>query len=199
MDVSIILLCMVCIVVLYWPFLMSAFAGSYTYPVVKLILFLVLPVVLFTGLKRETSLLHGSSFGLTTQGLTKSLLWFVVFLPIMLVASGIIQYVHGMAGSVELTAGTMSFFEAFTEEFFFRGILFIFLFQRTTLKIAYATSLMSFILMHPQNLTTVFIGVTIIQGFLTVEIARKSHNIVGSWLLHGSNRFVELVILPLFL
>jgi hypothetical protein len=61
------------------------------------------------------------------------------------------------------------------------------------------TSLASFIFIHPQNLTTLFIVGTIIQGIVTLEIARRSQNIFGSWMLHGSNRFFELVLLPLFI
>lgn len=91
----------------------------------------------------------------------------------------------------------MSFVEAFTEEFFFRGILFVLLTQKTNVKIAYITSLTSFTLMHPQNLMTFFLISTLMQGILTVEIARKSQNILGAWLLHGSNRFFQLVLLPL--
>jgi hypothetical protein len=53
--------------------------------------------------------------------------------------------------------------------------------------------------MHPQNLTNIFIIGTIVQGILTIEIARRSQNIIGSWLLHGSNRFFELVIIPLLM
>jgi membrane protease YdiL (CAAX protease family) len=135
----------------------------------------------------------------TKQGLRKSLFWFLLFLPIMFIVSGLIQYFNGATWSADPVAGTISFFEAFTEEFFFRGILFIFLLQKTNMKIAYVTSLACFILVHPQNLTTLFIVGTIIQGIVTLEIARRSQNIIGSWMLHGSNRFFELAILPLFL
>jgi membrane protease YdiL (CAAX protease family) len=117
----------------------------------------------------------------------------------MLVTTGLIQYFQGVSWSVELVAGSISFFEAFTEEFFFRGILFVFLLQKTTMKIAYATSLASFTLMHPQNLTTIFIIGILLQGILTLEITQRSKNILGTWLLHGSNRFFELVFLPLLI
>ncbi|MCK4332984.1 MAG: CPBP family intramembrane metalloprotease [Thermoplasmatales archaeon] len=95
--------------------------------------------------------------------------------------------------------GIISFFEAFTEEFFFRGILFIFLLNRTNLKIAYITSLASFVLVHPQHLTTIFLVATIVQGILTIEICRRSDNLTGTWLLHGINRFFIIAIVPLLL
>jgi hypothetical protein len=67
------------------------------------------------------------------------------------------------------------------------------------MKIAYVTSFASFVLMHPQNLATIFIIGMIIQGCLTLEITRRSNNILGAWMLHGSNRFFELVLLPLLM
>ena len=95
--------------------------------------------------------------------------------------------------------GVVSFIESFTEEFFFRGILFIFLVRKTNLKIAYFTSLFSFVLMHPQNFSNPFIISTIVQGFLTIEICRRSKNLVGAWVLHGTNRFFSIVILPILM
>jgi membrane protease YdiL (CAAX protease family) len=198
-EIGIITLAMVLIVVLYWPLLTSNLAFTHTYPVVKLLLFLLLPLALFLVIKHDTSPLHGAFYGVTKQGIRKSLFWFLLFLPIMLVVSGLIQYFIGATWGADPVAGIISFFEAFTEEFFFRGILFIFLLQKTNMKIAYVTSLACFILVHPQNLTSLFIVGTIIQGIVTLEIARRSQNIIGSWMLHGSNRFFELAILPLFL
>jgi membrane protease YdiL (CAAX protease family) len=198
-ETGIITLAMVLIVVLYWPLLTSNLTNTFTYPVIKVLLFVILPLILLVVITRDTSLLHGISYGLTKQGLKKSLFWFVLFLPLMLIVAGLIQYHIGVTWIADVVGGILSFFEAFTEEFFFRGILFIFLLRKTTMKIAYSTSLASFILMHPQNLTTFFIIATIVQGIITLEIARRSYNIIGSWMLHGSNRFFELVILPLLL
>ena len=53
--------------------------------------------------------------------------------------------------------------------------------------------------MHPQhiqNYSNPFLISTIVQGFLTIEIARRSDNITGAWLLHGINR---LFIIAIFL
>jgi len=196
-DVGIITLAMILIVVLYWPLLTSNIALTYTYPLVKLLLFVLLPIFLFLVIQHKASTLHGALYGVTRQGIKKSFFWFILLLPIMIAVTGSIHYFHGVTWNADLIAGTISFFEAFTEEFFFRGILFIFLIQKTSMKIAYVTSLASFILIHPQHLTTIFIVATIVQGIITLEIARRSQNIIGSWMLHGSNRFFELVILPL--
>ena len=198
-EIGSITLVMALIVALYWPLLTSNLALIYTYPAAKVLLFVLLPIILFLAIKRDTSPLHGALYGVTEQGLKKSFFWFLLFLPIMLVVTGCIQFFIGVTWNSNIEAGTISFFEAFTEEFFFRGILFIFLLQKTNMKIAYVTSLASFILIHPQNLTNLFIVGTIIQGFVTLEIARRSQNIIGSWMLHGSNRFFELVLLPLLM
>ena len=120
-------------------------------------------------------------------------------MPIMLAVTFVIQYVNGVFLDVDLLTGTISFFEAFTEEFFFRGILFIFLLNRTNLKIAYFTSLASFVLVHPQHFTTIFIIGTIVQGILTIEICRRSDNLIGAWLLHGINRFFIIALFSFLL
>lgn len=197
-DIGKICLVMVLIVLLYWPLITSTIFSTYTYIVIKFLLFVVFPILIFVLFQHNTTPLHPDLYGLKKQGLQKSLVWFVLLLPVMLVTSLVIQYFHGVSWNVELFAGIMSFFEAFTEEFFFRGFLFMFLLQKTNTRIAYITSLTSFTLMHPQNLITIFIIGTLLQGVLTLEITRRSQNIIGAWLLHGSNRFFQLVLLPLF-
>jgi membrane protease YdiL (CAAX protease family) len=189
----------VLIVVLYWPLLSSNFLSTSTYTAVKVLLFVLLPFFALLIVKRDTVPHYLNTYGIKKNGLKKSCLFFVLFLPIMLLVTGLIQYTNGVVWNADMFGGTISFFEAFTEEFFFRGILFLFLIQRTNLKIAYITSLASFTLMHPQNISSIFIVATIIQGVLTIEIARKSQNIIGAWLLHGSNRFFQIALLPLFL
>jgi membrane protease YdiL (CAAX protease family) len=198
-EIVTITLIMVLIVLLYWPLVTSNIFSSYTYVGVKILLFVILPIVIFILIKRNTSPLHIAVYGIRKEKVKKSIVWFVLLLPIMLVITGLIQYYHGVGWNAELIPGVISFFEAFTEEFFFRGILFIFLLQKSTMKIAYVTSFASFTLMHPQNLATIFIIGTIIQGILTLEITRRSNNIIGAWLLHGSNRLFELVLLPLLM
>jgi membrane protease YdiL (CAAX protease family) len=195
-EIVTIALVMMLIVLLYWPLITSNIFSTYTYVGVKILLFVILPLVIFLLIKRNTSPLHIAAYGITKEGVKKSIVWFILLLPIMLIITGLIQYYLGMDSIAELIPGVVSFFEAFTEEFFFRGILFMFLLQKSTMKIAYVTSLASFTLMHPQNLATIFIIGTIIQGILTLEITRRSNNILGAWMLHGSNRFFELVLLP---
>jgi len=108
----------------------------------------------------------------------------------------IAKYMIGGTLDGNFSLGVVSFAESFTEEFFFRGILFLFLMSKTNLKIAYVTSLASFVLMHPQNFANPFIISTIVQGFLTIEICRRSKNLVGAWVIHGTNRFFSIAIMP---
>jgi membrane protease YdiL (CAAX protease family) len=199
-DILIIILSMVIIIIVYWPLVTSNIFSSYTYVVTKFLLFLLLPLFLLVFLHRNVVLLHPGIYGIKKEGMKTSFLWFMIFLPIMLLTTGIIQYTQGIQWNSNVFSGIISFFEAFSEEFFFRGILFVFLIKKTTLKIAYVTSFGSFLLMHPQNLFTLLSLITILQGILTIEIARRSHNnITGSWFLHGFNRFFQLTLLPFIL
>ena len=188
---------MILIVILYWPLLTTNFLGNYTYTSVKFFLFVLLPILGLQIVKSNKNALDLNRYGLKLQGLKKSTWLFVLFLPIMLGVTIAIQLINGVKIDFNLSFGTIMFFEAFSEEFFFRGILFIFLLSKTNLQVAYITSLASFVLMHPQNLTTVFIFGTIIQGILTIEICRRSDNLIGAWLLHGTNRFFTIAIIPL--
>ena len=184
------------VVVLYWPLQSSNFLSTQTYTAVKFLLFVILPLLCLLILKRNKSPLKLEHFGIKKEGTKKSLWLCILFLPIMLVVTFVIQYVNGVTLDVDVLTATISFFEAFTEEFFFRGILFIFLLNRTNLKIAYFTSLASFVLVHPQHLTTIFLIATVVQGVLTIEICRRSDNLIGAWLLHGINRFFIIAIFP---
>jgi len=106
-EIGSITLVMALIVALYWPLLTSNLALTYTYPAAKVLLFVLLPLILFLAIKRDTSPLHGALYGVTKQGLRKSVFWFLLFLPIMLVVSGLIQYFNGAIWSADPVAGTI--------------------------------------------------------------------------------------------
>ncbi|OYT28430.1 hypothetical protein B6U98_05045 [Thermoplasmatales archaeon ex4572_165] len=200
-EISAIFFTMVFIVIAYWP-LTNGF-NSTANIVTKFLLFVFLPlIVLFVTWKlknkpkKKKKDYSFKQFGITEKGFEKSLKLGFLFLPIMLTVTFLAKFIIGGALVSNYPLGVVSFVESFTEEFFFRGILFIFLVRKTNLKIAYVTSLASFVLMHPQNFTSPFIISTIVQGFLTIEICRRSKNLVGAWVLHGTNRFFSIVILP---
>ncbi|MDG6229252.1 MAG: CPBP family intramembrane metalloprotease [Candidatus Thermoplasmatota archaeon] len=199
LDVALIVLIMVLIVIFYWPLTMVLSTSSNI--ITKFLLFIALPlIVLYISwrLLNNKKDFTFDRFGITNNGIEKSLKLGFLFIPLMLFVTFIAKYLIGGVNEPHFFLGVVSFVESFTEEFFFRGILFLYLSSKINLKIAYITSLLSFILMHPQNLTNPFIISTIVQGVLTLEICRRSKNLAGAWVLHGTNRFFSIVILPLF-
>jgi len=185
-----------------WPLYSDGYLGysSEAYVSVKVLLFIALPITVLLLLKRNKSPLDFRQYGIQSEGAKKSILLFVVLLPLMLIASYIVRIGSSAPASADLPYGAIMFFEAFTEEFLFRGILFILILSLTDVKIAYFTSFACFLLMHPQYYASgLMIGMLslIVQAVLTIEIARRSKNIIGSWLLHGLNRFVTIAVFPL--
>ncbi|MBU0497900.1 MAG: CPBP family intramembrane metalloprotease [Candidatus Thermoplasmatota archaeon] len=198
-SLGIITLTMILIVILYWPLLQTTILGNHTYIIVKTLLFIILPLLLLIGIEYKKKKLTLSDLGIAKHGWHQSILSALIFLPLMLLATFSIYIITNTHITSDLFYGIESFFEAFTEEFFFRGILFLFLAKKTTLKIAYLTSLTCFILSHPQHITSLYLLTTTIQGILTLEICRRSKNLFGAWILHGTNRFFTIVILPLII
>ena len=201
-EVLVITLVMLLIVGL-WPVYGSGTLGYSTgvYVATKALLFIVLPIVALTILKRDKkSSIDLRQYGVKREGLRKSLWLCLVFLPIMLAANYIVWISTNPTFPSDFSNGTIMFFEASTEEFLFRGVLFILLLGLTDLKVAYSTSFLCFVLMHQQYyMHGLDIGllVVLVQALLTIEIARRSGNIAGSWVLHGLNRYFTMAIFPL--
>jgi membrane protease YdiL (CAAX protease family) len=197
-EVSIITCTMVLIVIAYWPLTVGLESPSNI--ATKFVLFVCLPLMFlyipWKIRKKQNKDFPFHEFGITHNGLEKSLKLGLLFIPLMLLVTLFAQYLISGISDPYIPLGAVSFIESFTEEFFFRGILFLFLLPRTNLPVAYITSLSCFVLMHPQNITNPFIFSTILQGFLTLEICRRSKNLIGAWVLHGTNRFFSIVILP---
>lgn len=203
-EIGVITFSMILIVILYWPLTIGF--NSTSNIVTKFLLFVFLPIALLyltwriqnksKNTKKEGSF---ALFGIKKEEFMKSLYLGFLFLPLMLLITFAAKYLIGGHLVVNFPLAVVSFIESFTEEFFFRGVLFLFLLIRINIKIAYITSLVGFVLMHPQNFTSPFIISTIIQGFLTVEICRRSKNLVGAWVLHGTNRFFSIAIIPFIL
>lgn len=197
-EVSIITCTMVLIVIAYWPLTLGLDSSSNIGA--KFLLFVCLPLMfLYIPWKirqKQNKDFPLHEFGITRNGFKKSLKLGFLFIPLMLLVTFVTRYMIGGISTPYFSLGVVSFIESFTEEFFFRGILFLFLLPRTNLPVAYITSLSCFVLMHPQNITNPFIFSTILQGLLTLEICRQSRNLIGAWVLHGTNRFFSIVILP---
>lgn len=201
LDVTLIILITVLIVFFYWPLTLGLASSSNI--ITKYLLFVALPLFVlyipWKSMNPEKKDFPFSMFGISDKGFETSLKLGFLFIPLMLSVTFIAKIAIGGSSEPYFSLGVISFVESFTEEFFFRGILFLYLALKTDMRIAYITSLLSFILMHPQNLTNLFIISTIVQGVFTLEICRRSQNLVGAWVLHGTNRFFSIVLLPFLL
>jgi len=191
----------IAVMIVLYPPLMDLLATDILglgYSAVKLILLVLLPIVCLLLFTRDRSFLSLKKYGVKKEGIKKSTLLFLILLPVMLIVTLIQSLSLEGGGSPLFAYGSVMFFEAFTEEFLCRGVLLVFLMSIVDIRIAYFISVMTFVLAHPQYylpLTLPIIGV-LVQAILTAEISRRSGNIIGAWLLHGTNRFFSLVILP---
>jgi membrane protease YdiL (CAAX protease family) len=193
-DVLVIALCMLLIVAFYMFLIKALDIPNIGYTISKFILFVFIPLGIFTVyLKKDGFKDILARFGVHTKGMKMSLLLCLALIPLMLIATTIISPARGAPAPWWFT--TIMFFEAFTEEFFFRGIVFLYLWDNTNPWIAGFTSVASFTLLHPQYLGSIQILGPIVQGVLTVIIVWKSKNIVGAWILHGANRVFGLSVL----
>lgn len=203
-EIIVITIVMIGIIISYWPLTLDLNSPSNI--ITKYLLFVLMPLFFIylifkiRNKKRDEDLVfHFNQFGITNIGFKKSMKLGFLFLPLMLIITFSAKYMIGGFLIANFPLGIISFFESFTEEFFFRGILFLYLIDKTNLKIAYITSLGSFILTHPQNFTNPFIISTIVQGIITLEICRRSGNLTGAWFVHGANRFFSIALYPLLI
>lgn len=91
------------------------------------------------------------------------------------------------------------FFDAFNEEFLFRGVFFLFAYKNTeNLPLAYIVSMMVAFAWHPEF--TLFRMVPVfVQGTLLCYLLYKSKNIHGAWISHGINRTSGSVVAQLLI
>ena len=195
--VGILIVITLCIILFFYPLISVLSSIPYSYELVKVLLFLIFPICVLKIFTHEPFLDLLPQVGVQKKNSRLSITLALFFLPIMTITSLVVWVLLQPAFSASIVTGFLSFFESFTEEFFFRGILFLYLYKQTNLPIAYVTSTLSFILMHPQHFFTWFLLITIVQAILTIEVARRSENILGSWLIHGTNRLLWLTIFPL--
>lgn len=197
-DILSLILAILLIIILYWPLTTALISPANIF--VKILLFTLIPYALIKAThEHKKQPLNSAEFGIQKKGLKSSLKLGLILLPIMLLTTSIIRLYQGIGQNPDIVLGVISFIESFSEEFFFRGILFLYLAKKTNLHIAYITSFLCFILMHPQHLSNLFILPTIIQAIITLEICRKTKNLAGAWLIHGANRTLSIAILPFLL
>ena len=199
-----ILLSMILIVVLYTT-LLKAFDTPQEYyvgyTIAKFILFVFLPLGILYWRSDDRDLRKIlSGLGVRRKGAGKSLKLSILFLPIMLISWYVIAILLERSyPPSSIASGIIMFIESFTEEFFFRGIMFLYLWKFMDVRIAYITSMASFILMHPQYFWGLGMIPAIVQAILTTVMAHRSKNLAGPWVLHGTTRIFSLSILPWFL
>lgn len=131
-------------------------------------------VLLQTGVKKENlsiSVLFGLGVLVITAILTLIVWW-------------------GKIEPASLYWDVIIFFEAFNEEFLFRGVLLLYICKITNLKVGYSTSVLAFILAHPQHLTALSLLIVATQGILLGAVTYKTKNLIGPWISHGLNRII---------
>ena len=169
---------------------MLPYLGILGYSIGKFVLFVMLPLATVMYIEG-----HGWKKALKGLGVRMKNLESSVLYGLLAAAVTIIVTLFVMRGAeYDPLHHTILFFEAFNEEFFFRGFLFLYLTRKTSRDIAFATSTSAFVLAHPQHFTELFLISTIVQGVLLTWVADKTKNIVGPWVGHGLNRCVPAFI-----
>jgi membrane protease YdiL (CAAX protease family) len=130
------------------------------YTIDKLILFVLFPIITVFYIERWNLKNIFKNLGVCKKNLWRSILYGSLAAVVTIIIAIMVS-----TTSNDLVNMTILFFEAFTEEFFFRGFFFLYLLKKTNLKIAYITSILGFVLMHPQHFTRLFLISTITQEF----------------------------------
>ncbi len=169
---------------------LSQISPLFGYTIGKFILFVFLPIITIFYVERWNPKTILSNLGVKKENLRKSVIYGVLAALVTITIT--IFLISTM--SFDLSYRIVMFFEAFTEEFFFRGFLFLYLLSKTDIRVAYVTSILGFILIHPQHFTSLFLISTITQGILLTVVAHKTRNIIGPWIGHGLNRFFPVLI-----
>ncbi|MBL7160407.1 MAG: CPBP family intramembrane metalloprotease [Candidatus Aenigmarchaeota archaeon] len=193
---AVIVVCIACVfTVAFYPLvnILANLVPTVGYFLGKIILFIFIPILAVFFLEKWSLKNIFIDFGVRRKALGKS-----VSLGI---AAAIVTIAITLLVSVtqwDLAFRSIMFFESFTEEFFFRGFLLLYLMKKTTPKIAYSTSVLGFVLIHPQHFNSLFLISTIAQGLLLAWVAGKTKNIIGPWIAHGANRFFPSLLRMIF-
>ena len=201
-DVLVLILIMAVITIIYEPIMGNLSFPYLGYTFWKVVLFVFIPAgILWLYWKKPDLKKMFGWLGVKEEGWKKSMILCLFALPVMLLIQLLTNIMMGgIAYDATPTWHTIiMFFESFTEEFLFRGIIFLYLWKLIDVRWAYVISTASFVLMHPQYFWGLGMIPAIVQGILTAVIVHKSKNLTGAWVLHGANRVVSLSILPYLL
>lgn len=182
---------------LFYGVLMSNLPGElfywYLYTIAKFVLFVMPGLILIQVRNYELR-----EFGITKEGLRLSLLLGFGILIITTVTSATTFLLNPATTPSNLWDFTIPsnillisipfFFDAFNEEFLFRGVFFFFAYKNTkNVALAYIVSMLVAFAWHPEF--TLFRMVPVfVQGTLLCYLLYKSKNIHGAWISHGINR-----------
>ncbi len=183
--------CCVLVVLLYPAvFFLSDALGILGYAIGKFALFVCLPLAAVVYLEGREVRAALANLGLQRLNVRKSLLLGMLAAVVMIAVTVLVT----SAQPIDLFIDAVLFVEAFTEEFLFRGVLLLYLATKTTPWVAYATSILGFIAVHPQNFESWFLVSTVLQAVLLAVVAARTQNLAGPWLAHGLTRSVPQAI-----
>jgi membrane protease YdiL (CAAX protease family) len=165
-------------------------AGDWGYLLAKFLIFVLLPIIALVYLEKWTVKSVMIKAGVRRENLRKSIIYGLIAAIVTIVLTVIVS----MTTHVDVVSDTILFFDAFSEEFLFRGVLFLYLMTLVDWRVAFGTSVLAFIMVHPQNFNSLFILSTIAQGLLLTWVTFRTKNIIGTWISHGLNRIVPQMI-----
>ena len=169
---------------------LSTKGGVVGYTIGKTIIFVLLPMLLVFYTEKwkiKDILFHA---GIRKENMRKSIIYGLMAAGITIIITVLVS----SASEPDIFWRVVMFFEAFTEEFFFRGILLLYLARKTNTRVAFLTSVVGFILIHPQHFGSKFVISTVAQAILLAIVVNKTENIMGAWLAHGLNRNIPSLI-----
>jgi len=193
-KVVLIFICCILIILLY-PIttMLNNYIGlGIGYFLGKIILFTIFPLITIAYIEKWKIRDALFKLGIRKTNLGKSIILGFVVLVITVIITLICCW--GTKGNNSVLWNAVMFFDAFNEEFLFRGVLLLYLGKITDIRVAYATSILAFVLAHPQHFSSLFLISTIAQGSLLAIITSRTKNIIGSWISHGFNRVIPQLL-----
>lgn len=178
--------CVVCVLLYPLVFFLTNKFSAAGYLIGKLIVFVIVPFGSVAYIERWSAVDIFKNMGVRKKNLSNSIIYGMGALVITVaIWLAITWRQKGWFSASSVIMGA----EAFNEEFFFRGFLFLYLWHKTEIKTAYATAVVGFVLAHGQYLMVpVFFVPAFVQGILLVVVVHKTENIIGPWASHGLNR-----------
>jgi membrane protease YdiL (CAAX protease family) len=162
------------------------------YLIIKSILFTILPIIYIFYIEKWNIKKILNELGIRKEKIRYSIFLSLIVLLITLFVGVIILW--GYQGNDSIYWNLIMFFDAFNEEILFRGVLLLYIGKITNIKVGFSTSVIAFVLAHPQHFDQLFLISTIIQGLLLGLVTYKTKNIIGPWISHGLNRTIVQII-----